>query len=350
MASNKNMLIESVSPMFFDADAIRIPTHQLFRIYTPRGRYYYTVDLENNAVQIYIGVTTMIGALVPKGEGLVRWMADMGYDQAKVYSTIRAQYGTLMHNEFARFLIEGVYDMDALSERVYQYISEKCEHKQLINAEEWINDMVNDLLAFAQFCYDYQVQPIAIEIMLPHPDGYAGTIDLLCYMTIKEKIDPSKKATSNNISTKRVLAAVDFKSGRKGFYDEYAIQLESYRSLVQNEWPDLVVEKIFNWSPKEWRTTPGYNLKDQSEAVDAQKFSLLVEMAKIELMKIPSSFLKPHGIIKLREENEGVMVQTDIIQYILDHHRRRMESESFIDVISNGEAHGTAETAPELFA
>lgn len=340
MAASKEMRIESVAPMYFDSDAIRVPSQQLYRIYTPKGRYYYTVS-EDEQVNIYIGVTTMISALLPKGEGLIRWMADLGYEQSKLYASIRASYGTLMHNEFAKFLINKRYDMDAMAAVVYEYVS-KCENSQLINAEEWINDLTNDLLAFAQFCYDYQVKPLAIEIMLCHPDGYAGTIDLICEMTIKEKIDVSKKATEKNLVTRTILAAVDFKSGRKGFYDEYAVQLESYRHLCSNEWPDLEIQKIYNWSPKEWRTEPAYNLKDQSEAVDAQKFSLLVEMAKIELMKIPGSFLKPTGILKLNEENADILQRTDIIEFIINKHRNR-----FTGLGAGDEAYPIPDQEPE---
>lgn len=316
------MTIEAVMPLFFDTNAIRVPNSKIYRIYTPKGRYYYTVDLNSETVDMYIGVTTMIAALVPKGEGLIKWMADLGYEKAKVYANVKAQYGTLMHNEIAKFLISGYYDVDSLPSNVREYI-DKCDNKSYINAEEWVNDMYNDMLAFAKFCYDYQIKPIAIEIMLCHPDGYAGTIDLLCSMTIKEKIDSAKRATENNLITKTIIAAVDFKSGRKGFYDEYAIQLESYRHLIHNEWPDLVVEKIYNWSPKEWRTEPSYNLKDQSDSVDAMKFNMIVELAKIELMKIPGSYMKPKGILRLGELNDDILSSTNIIEYILDHHRNK---------------------------
>jgi hypothetical protein len=193
----------------------------------------------------------------------------------------------------------------------------------------WIEDLTSDILAFAQFCVDYKVKPIAIEIMLAHPDGYAGTIDLVCYLTIREKINPEKTWIASNTLYREILAGVDMKSGRKGFYDEHAIQLESYRHLIKNEWPDLEVEKIFNWSPKEWKTEPGYNLKDQSSSVDARKFELLVDLAKVELLKVPGAFLVPKGRIEFGVEfsQSDVLEKVNIVDFIVNFHRNKSKEQ-----------------------
>jgi hypothetical protein len=320
-----DFLIEEVAPLFFDKLALREPRQRLNRIYTPKGRYYYTID-EAEHVSIYLGVTTMIGKLVPKGEGLIKWMVDMGFEKSRIYASVRAAYGTLMHELIADFLINRIFNLDTIPDRVDHVISTRLTNVEqpTVDRSVWIEDLVTDILAFAQFCSDHKVKPVAIEVMLTHPDGYAGTIDLLCFMTIREKIDPDKKWVESNTSYKTVLAAVDFKSGRKGFYDEHAIQLESYRHLIHNEWPDLYVEKIYNWSPKDWRTNPDYNLKDQSSSVDAKKFELLVDLAKVELMKVPGSFMVPKGTIELGKEFEpNILEKVDIIDFIVNYHRNK---------------------------
>lgn len=324
------MQIEPVEPMYFDADALREPTYKLFRIYTPKGRFYYTYN--NGDVNLYLGVTTMLQKLLPTGEGLIKWMCDMGYDKSKEYAKERAYYGTLMHNEIAKFLINKKYSLDLLPSIVDEYCSKEYPQRR----EEWTEDLTSDMLAFAQFCADYNIIPLAIEVALAHPDGYSGTVDLLCRMTIQEegywgevyKSGDNKGNPKLTKQPRQIIASVDFKSGRKGFYDGHEVQLESYRSLIHENFPDIKVEKIFNWSPKEWRTTPSYNLKDQSNSVDAQKFDLLVEIAKIELMKLPTAYSHAEGMLTLGGAPGDVFKKEDVIEYIK---RKHVEQTLVID-------------------
>jgi len=324
------MQIEPVIPQYFDENALREPAYKLYRIYTPKGRFYYTYD--DGDVSLYLGVTTMLSKLLPTGEGLIKWMCDLGYNESKAYAAMRAAYGTLMHEEIGKFLINKQYVLQDIPATVEAYCA-KTSYIQY--KEEWIDDITMDMLAFAQFCADYSVIPLAIEIALAHPDGYSGTVDLICYMTIQEegywgetyKSGERKGEAKLTKRERQVLATVDFKSGRKGFHDNYEIQLESYRKLIHENFPDLFVEKIYNWSPKEWRTTPSYNLKDQSNSVDAQKFEMLVELAKIELLKVPSAYTHAEGTLVLGQEAGDVFRKEDVIEYIRRYHTERNREE-----------------------
>jgi hypothetical protein len=166
------------------------------------------------------------------------------------------------------------------------------------------------VLAFAQFVIDCKVKPLAIEICLYHPtDGYAGAIDLVCELEIEEKgffgekyLSGANKGTPKETKrVRRVFAIVDIKSGRKGFYESHEIQLHAYLDMWDNHFPDVRVEKVFNWSPKEWRNAPSFNLKDQTDSSNTRKLKHLVELAKIEDNKRRNSITVTSGEIDVLE-------------------------------------------------
>jgi hypothetical protein len=152
---------------------------------------------------------------------------------------------------------------------------------------EWLPKIRKDVLAFAQFVRDYNVKPLAIEIGLVHPDyHYAGCIDLPCIMT-----DPK--------TGKQFTAIVDFKSGRKGFYEEHELQLHLYREMWNVNYPETPVARVFNFAPKDWRTKPTYNLKDQTDSVNARKLPYLLALASIEDEKRDNTLTIVRGVLDI---------------------------------------------------
>lgn len=156
---------------------------------------------------------------------------------------------------------------------------------------------------------DTDLKPLAIELVLTNPqDGYAGAIDLCAEITIEEKgfFGDVYKTGANAGKPKetkrqrRIRAIIDFKSGRKGFFPEHEVQLLAYKTMWNMHFEKYPVEKVFNWSPKDWRgTTPTYNFKDQTESKNAQKLPYLVELARIEDEKRDNTIVACAGIIDL---------------------------------------------------
>lgn len=318
----QEMTSEEITALFFDKNALVEQPQRVYRLQSDGHRLYYTFD-EKGVVTFYVSVTTLIKQTTPTSPHLIKWIAEMGYQEAKEYTQERADYGTFMHSEIARLLIDRILDFDLMGKRLKDYI----EVNELpIGFISHLDELKKDVLAFAQFVIDYNVRPLAIEIVLTHKDGYAGAIDMPCLMNIEikgffgeaYKSGVNKDKPKESKKTIEVCAIVDFKSGRKGFYEDHEIQLEAYRRMWNEAYPDRKTDKIYNWSPKSWRTNPGYHLKDQTNSPNLQKFDSLVEIAKIEDEKRDKMITKIFGKIDLDnpkiEENIQEITLSELIK------------------------------------
>jgi hypothetical protein len=295
---------EVIKAMYFDGEAIMMNTAEIKQINSPKGRYYFKVN-EQGEAKFYISITTLINRTTPTNEFLIKWIADMGYDKAKEYTRQRAVYGTAMHTYIAWLIINRQLNFAAIEDDIKGRMVE--QNIPLSLEGEWKQEIKKDLLAFATFIRDTNFKPLAVEIALASEKGYAGMIDLVgeievdekgywgeMYKSGKQKGEP--KATKKRI-TKRVI--VDMKSGRKGFHADNYIQLEGYRRLWNENYPDYPIEAVYNWSPKDWRQNPSYNLTEQTDKVEEGKFNLLVQIAMLDDVNREKKVHVIEGIIDL---------------------------------------------------
>lgn len=301
---------EEMLSVFFDEDALLEQPQKIYRLQGTNRRLYYTFD-ENQEPVFYTSVTTMIKFTMPTSPHLIKWIADMGYDEAELYKEERASYGTFLHSELATLLITKKYDFETLPDRLKAYVDKEKLAGDFINHAD---ELKKDILAFAQFMVDCEVEPLAIELVLAHPrDGYAGAIDLYCQMTVEktgfwgEHYKTGANAGKPKATKKRmrIKAIVDFKSGRKGFHEENEVQLEAYKQLWEENFKEHKVDAIYNWSPKAWRTGPSYNLKDQTEARSRAKLEHLVNLARIENDRKENSVIVISGNLDITKGTEA---------------------------------------------
>lgn len=280
------MTVEEMTAMFFDGALIE-PPYKVWQLNSKGHRYYYRYDDAGNP-EFFPSVTTILSQTLPKAPHLINWIANKGIEEAERYKGERAAYGTFMHAAFEELLINRAYDLDGLKGKLKEYIEVYRLPDDFIY---YADDLKKDVLAFAQFVLDYDVRPLAVEIALVHPYyKYAGMIDCPC--TMRAKIG----------SDDRINAIVDFKSGRKGFYEESEIQLGMYRDMWNVNFEQFPVTRIFNFSPKDWRKKPSYNLKEQTESPNIRKIPYLLEIAAIEDEKRDNTFTAVSGEISLDNE------------------------------------------------
>ena len=279
------MTVEEIRSLYFDKTALREPAYRVFQLNSDGHRYYYRFN-DAGEPEFYPSVTTLLKQVMPTPPALLDWMIANGKDGSVEKRDLAAAYGTFMHIQFETLIINRRYDFDNVPAVLLDYMERENLPEKVFS--EWCVKIRKDVLAFAQFARDYNVVPMAVEIGLVHPEfHYAGCVDLPCIMT-----EPK--------TGKKFTAIVDFKSGRKGFYEEHELRLHLYREMWNVNYPDVPVERVFNFSPKDWRgPKPTYNLKDQTESVNAKKLPYLLALATIEDEKRDNTITIVRGVLDL---------------------------------------------------
>lgn len=329
------MTVEEIKALFFDASALKEPGYKVYQLNSDGYRYYYRYE-ENGAIRFYPSVTTLLHAVMPISPYLLEWMMKNGTEGAVEKRDLAAAYGTFMHAQFERLIIERCYDFDAVPGILMEYMQKENLPDKFYN--ENLTKIRKDVLAFAQFVKNYNVRPMAVEIGLVHPElNYAGCIDMPCVMT-----DPKTGET--------FTAIVDFKSGRKGFFEEHELQLHLYAAMWNYNFPDVPIKRLFNFSPKDWRgAKPIYNLKEQTDSVNAHKLSHLLALAAIEDEKRDNTLTVVQGVYMLDEGKIEDNIVTLSLAELIASKREQIETpDAPANAPESDESEKKAEEQPNL--
>lgn len=270
------MKIENLIPLFIDDKVVAVKSPEILRrIDSAAGRWYYICDGEEDPY-FYLSTTSFIGSFLPNNKVLTDWrinMADlMGKEESVNYVGDTATYGTILHRMIAFMTNKGGFNYLFVVKEIHDLFIEYGVDNKYTQA--WENDLIQDMLAWCQFIIDHKVRVLAVEYPITG-DGIATCIDIVCEITVEEKgfwgevyLSGEKKGLPKE-SKKEVqyIAILDIKSSRKGFYESHELQLELCKEMWNARYAGTPYEvvKVFNWRPKEWRDTPTFHLKDQTE-------------------------------------------------------------------------------------
>lgn len=315
------LTIEELKADFFDETAIRARPRQLYRVDGGKHRYYWRFENANHLV-FYPSVTSVISACTPTSPNIIDWIAMHGKERAEVLKNQAAEYGSIMHREFGRYLVAGTYDLQAIPSML-----DTEQPRYMENPMAWADTLGTDLLSFQQWVTDYEVVPVFIELPLADDEmGVAGSVDLGCYQN-------AAKYTASTPPEKRqrIFSIVDFKSGRKGFYEGHKIQLHAYKRMAESQL-GVQVDRVYNWGPKglSSRTkTPGYSFTDQthSDTKPEETLDLVLQLARRWVPRRPAPRLVLSGTLEPGRSATEFFTRQDIEEVLLEKFRNRYEPE-----------------------
>ena len=310
---------EPVEPFYICDELKEVQTPVFVRLTLDDNRYYIR-QTEEGGAGIYASATTLIkDGYVDDKTALQEWKQEMkmlGKNPEEV-AQYEADKGTIMHYLYGLYLTGR--DMVLSRGFIIKTVKEgnlKISKKNLerfYSSVEDLDNMMERLMRFAKFCYEYEVEPMAIEKILSLDEYMVATpIDAIVKMSFiyKEegyfgevykmngkgfkKGDPKKSVREVK---NREAVILDFKSG--GIWDSYAFQLEIERRMVE-KWYGINA-RIMNFSPKS-SSSKGYTLKEwtKDNAV-MEKADCVFLQGMINHMRKNKKFKAKKGVLNIHK-------------------------------------------------
>ena len=237
--------------------------------------------------ETFKSLTTFISAVESTPEILQGWRESMleelgSIEKVDAFVDSTATYGTMGHEALAMIAREGSVDWARLMEWAREALSAQgMTGKTLSLACGTLRD---DTATFMQFIHDYKVRILAVELPVWLPDGIATLIDFVVEKDVMLYVDtPMEKR-------KRHVCIINYKTGRKGFFESHALQLEGEKRMFNHVYGPTFgeIHNVYNLAPTNWKDVPAYKIKDQTKVLQADDKRLMrlfqnyLDRAKIE--------------------------------------------------------------------
>lgn len=302
-----NITLNKVTPEYSIND-LKTNPEPLYRINDRGMRFYYTLDNALNPT-FYGSTTTIKSQVTPTPRAIIEKELQMGKQAFETYRNMRASFGTFWHVQAAVYTENQEYDLDSLQPTIQGWGENKG-----VATDGWHTDAWKGLLAWTRFMNDYNVQPIAIEIPLAHPGGFAGTIDLVCQMNAKKYTD--KTAPEDR---KRITAIIDWKTGY--IFPDHAIQLHLNKKVWEHHFPGHPIDKVFNWTWRDWRSKPSYELRNQTSSEEAELIKHYLHIWKKKFFSKPRDIRAANGLIEIGQDSNQYWEKMPIEEYVKRKHQ-----------------------------
>lgn len=270
--------------------------YRLFRYDKGHNRFYYR---SNTATLMpYLSVTSFTQKALPTSPHLIKWVGDNGNDLSEFKRDSKAEYGTLLHIEIGKALKTGNYNFDELEKVLLENVSPNYRYQ----VGEWEHEMKKDLMSVFQFFKERLVSVVGLEFPVYSDEcGLAGTIDLIAEVKFG-------KTTVN--------ALIDFKSGKKGFFDSHQLQLSAYKKMWNEHFGQIFnVTHIFNLAPSNWRKEPKYKFENQTlNKFEGEALKLYLKLAKVNGWIVP-----PTKMLDIKGKFEGGFENFNFEEHIIDY-------------------------------
>lgn len=280
-------------------DGIESP-YRLFRYDKAEDRYYYRF-VGGEAIG-YLSMTSYAGMALPTSKFLIDWIADNGQEQSEYIKNERANYGTLTHVILTEIGRSRQGSFDEIKRRAFE---EAISLGYKYEAVEWQEGVLNDVISFLFFLKERNAKIIAAEFPICSDKyGLGGCIDWVL------EFDFGRNT--------RVNAILDYKSGRKGFYDSHIFQLHGYKTVWNDIYGDIFpVTHVFNIAPvKNAKTAKTkYKLKNQTDETLSGETVPVKEWIEDQLL-----MAKKRGLVRPPVSHFDVTGEFDLDTFDINNH------------------------------
>jgi hypothetical protein len=300
-------LFQEVKPEHLELEGLQAP-YRLYRYDKGDSRFYYRLNKSNQGSELtpYLSVTSFTGKSLPTSPYLIEWIGNLGNDTADYQKNLKAEYGTILHIEIARAVRQNGYSFKDLENRLMGMIEQRYRYLYA----NWLYSLKRDLMSFFAFFKERIVKVIGLEVpVYSDTYGLGGVTDMPCIV---------------EFNGKHVNSIVDFKSGRKGFWQSHELQLHCYKEIWNERFGDLFeVTHVFNWSPNDWKKKPTYKFKNQTDSIFASSTNIRMSLALLEGWIIPP--IKHYDIVGEVQElksfdfDKHILKDTRVKEALINH-------------------------------